>query len=278
MGKEIVLVLGGGGAKGLAHIGAIRALEENGFVIKEVVGTSIGALVGGVYCAGGLDAMEKKMVSMKRTDYLKLVDVTIGKEGWVKGEKIFGIMKSEVTKDQDISSLSIPFTAVATDLITHEAVALSNGSLYEAIRASISIPDFFVPVYREGMKLVDGGLLSPLPLEFVINKHLPVVAVNLSGKPTRADSSQDDGGKKVSIISKLHLPSLKIASLDILTSSLELMLMKICEQSIQFNQPKQVVSIPWDSCQFHEFYKAKEQIELGYHLTLDSLDNHITDN
>ncbi|MDC1105280.1 patatin-like phospholipase family protein [Prolixibacteraceae bacterium] len=271
MKKEIVLVLGGGAAKGLAHIGVIRALEAHDYIIREVVGTSIGALVGGVYCAGGLDAMERIMTSMKRTDYLKLVDITIGKEGWVKGGKILKIMEKEVAKDQDISDLAISFTAVATDMLTHQALAIGSGSLHQAIRASISIPDFFVPVSRDGMKLVDGGLVSPLPLEFVQNKTLPVVAVTLSGKPPKKGTVMDDEKKKTFLASKLHFPSMRIASVDMLVSSLELMLMTICEQSILYYKPEMVVSVPWNSCQFHEFHKAKEQIELGYRLTEDLL-------
>ncbi|QZE13874.1 patatin-like phospholipase family protein [Halosquirtibacter laminarini] len=267
MKKEIALVLGGGGAKGLAHIGAIRALEELGYSIKEVVGTSIGALVGGAYCAGGLDEMEKKMRSMTKTDYLKLVDFTLGKEGWVKGDRIFEIMEKEIISDQNVGNLSIPFTAIATDLNSNEIAPFRNGSLFQAIRASISIPEFFVPVHQDGMKLVDGGLLSPLPIEFVQNKDLPVFAVNLSGKPTaKAEVIKESSENR--IIPKIHLPSLKIVSVDILTSSIELMLMKISEQTIELRKPEQVISIPWNSCLFHEFYKAESQIELGYTIAI----------
>lgn len=271
MGKEIVLVLGGGGAKGLAHIGTINALHELGYTIKEVVGTSIGALVGGIYCAGGLDALEKHMLGMSKTDYLRLVDITIGKEGWVKGDKLFEIIRKEIVADVEICDLDVAFTAVATDLKTHDAVALNSGSLFEAIRASISIPDFFTPVYKEDMKLVDGGILSPLPLEFVSNKDLPVIAVNLSGKPQTLNINEKKEKKRFPLISQLPLPSFKIASMDILISSFELMMMKICQQSILHYHPDFVVDIPWNSCLFHEFYKGKEQIELGYRLTMDLL-------
>lgn len=181
--RDIALVLSSGGARGLAHIGAIEELEAQGYRIKSVVGCSMGAIVGGMYAAGKLTEYKEWMQTIDKKKILSLLDISFSLDHLVKGNKIIEAMK-EIVPDVKIEDLPIPFKAVATDWEKGQEVVFSRGSLYEAIRASISMPLFFDPVKRGGTTFVDGGILNPLPLN--ISKDMPgdiVVAVNVSGTP-----------------------------------------------------------------------------------------------
>ena len=142
---SISLVLGSGGARGLAHIGVIKWLEENNFEIKSISGCSIGSLIGGVYAAGKLDQLEEWMISLTKSDIASLLDFSWGSGGIFKGDKIINTLVGFLD-DIQIENLSIPFTAVAADIVTEKEVWINSGSLFEAIRASVSLPLFFTPV------------------------------------------------------------------------------------------------------------------------------------
>ena len=181
--RDVALVLSSGGARGLAHIGAIEELEAQGYRIKSIVGCSMGAIIGGMYAAGKLAEYKEWMQTIDKKKILSLLDITFSLDHLVKGEKIIEAMK-EIVPDVKIEDLPIPFKAVATDWEKGQEVVFSKGSLYEAIRASISMPLFFDPVKKGGTTFVDGGILNPLPLN--ISKDMPgdiVVAVNVSGTP-----------------------------------------------------------------------------------------------
>src|SRR5210317_530629 len=143
-GKSISLVLGSGGARGLAHIGIIRWLEENDYQINSVSGSSIGALVGGIYAAGKLDEFEKWAKAIRRLDIVSLLDISWQKSGLIKGEKLIENLV-DLVGDQKIEDLSIPYTAVAVDIKKEKELWIRSGSLFDAIRSSISIPLFFTP-------------------------------------------------------------------------------------------------------------------------------------
>lgn len=186
MAKSVIpvsLVLGSGGARGLAHIGVIRALEEAGvFDIRSVSGSSVGALVGAMYAAGKLDEYEKWVRTLNTGDIWGLLDFSFTWAGLFKGEKLMNKMK-EMLGDVRIEELPVAFTAVATDVDRRREVWLDRGSLYEAVRASIAIPGFFTPVTREGCVLVDGGLLSPLPIAPVQRSGAEkMIVVSLNGQ------------------------------------------------------------------------------------------------
>jgi len=160
---SISLVLGSGGARGYAHIGVIEELLAHGFAIQSIAGSSMGALVGGVYAAGKLQAYSDWVRPLQRFDVLRLLDWTISGGGFIKGDRIIAALK-KLIGDINIEDLPIPYTAVAVDLDVQREVWFSRGSLFDAIRASIAIPTIFRPYRYQGRLLVDGGLLNPLPV------------------------------------------------------------------------------------------------------------------
>jgi len=161
--RTLSVVLGSGGARGYAHIGVIEELIEQGFDIRSVAGSSMGALVGGVYAAGKLREYREWVRTLQKLDVLRLVDWSWRGGGLIKGERIIGALK-ELVGETDIEQLPLAYTAVAVDIDAEREVWFSRGSLFEAIRASISIPTVFRPHYYEGRRLVDGGLLNPVPI------------------------------------------------------------------------------------------------------------------
>jgi len=180
--KSVALVLGSGGARGLAHIGAIEALEERGYQITSVSGCSMGSIIAGMFCAGKLEEAKQWFLSIDKQRILQLTDFSITGNSLVKGKKIIKALQ-EIVPECKIESLPIPLTLVASDLLTTDEVVFRTGSLFEAIRASISIPLFFQPVQWQGRLLVDGGILNPLPLKQIQRTEGDIlVAMNISGK------------------------------------------------------------------------------------------------
>ena len=167
MDKCVSLALSSGGPRGFAYIGAIEELTSRGYRIGSVAGTSIGSLVGGIYAAGKLDEFKEWLFALDAWKVFTLMDLSIGKNHLVKGERIIEAMR-EIVPDVDIESLPIPFRAVATDLYTGEEVVFDHGKLFEAIRASISIPSLFQPVKHGLTTLVDGCIANCLPLSRVV--------------------------------------------------------------------------------------------------------------
>ena len=159
-------MLAGGGARGVAHIGAIEELESQGFEVHAVAGTSMGALVGGMYASGHLEPFKEWMYTLDKYKVFGLVDFALSTEGLVKGDRVMRAMQ-ELVPDVRIEQMPVPFAAVAADLVTGREVVLDRGGLYDAIRASISIPSVFRPVHRDGMVLVDGGMVNPVPYDRV---------------------------------------------------------------------------------------------------------------
>lgn len=187
----VALVLGSGGARGLAHIGAIEALEERGYTISSISGCSMGSIIAGMYCAGKLQEAKQWFLSVDRQRILQLTDFSITGNSLVKGKKVINALQ-EIVPECRIESLPIPLTLVASDLLTTDEVVFRTGSLFEAIRASISIPLFFQPVQWQGRLLVDGGILNPLPLRQIERKEGDIlVAVNISGKDGLTIQHQD---------------------------------------------------------------------------------------
>lgn len=178
--RTAALVLSSGGARGLAHIGAIEELQQQGFTITSVAGCSMGSLVGGMFAAGRLQDFKQWMFDLDRSKMWRLTDLSFSLTHLMKGERVIEAMK-EVVPDVDIRELPIPYCAVATDCATGNEVVFRSGSLYEAIRASISMPAVFSPVRRDEMLLVDGGVVNPLPLREVERRDGDLlVAVNVS--------------------------------------------------------------------------------------------------
>lgn len=169
MKKDVALVLSAGGPRGLAYIGAIEELIDRGYNITSIAGSSMGSLVGGVYAAGKLPEFKEWITSLDAWQVFSLMDLSVSKNHFVKGDKIIQTIKN-IVSDIDIESLQIPYAAVATDLCTGEEVVFKSGKLFDAIRASISIPSLFRPVERGMQMLIDGCMVNCLPLNHVARK------------------------------------------------------------------------------------------------------------
>lgn len=164
MNKDVALVLSSGGPRGWAYIGAIEELVSRGYNITSVAGTSIGSLIGGIYAAGRLEEIKEWLFSLDVWKVFSLMDISISKNHLVKGDKVIGALK-EIVPDVNIEDLPIPYRAVAADLYTGEEVVFDRGPLFDAIRASISIPSLFRPVKYGFRTLVDGGIVNTMPID-----------------------------------------------------------------------------------------------------------------
>lgn len=170
MKKSVALVLSSGGPRGLAYIGAIEELQSRGYTIHSVAGTSMGSLVGGVFAAGKLAEFKEWITTLDGWKVFSLMDFSLSKNHFVKGDKIMDAIKC-IVSDVDIESLEIPYRAVATDISTGEEVVFSSGKLFDAIRASISIPSLFRPVPYGMSMLIDGCMVNCLPLNRVVRSE-----------------------------------------------------------------------------------------------------------
>ena len=188
----VSLVLGSGGARGYAHIGAIEELLAQGYDIRSVAGSSMGALVGGVYAAGKLEVYRDWVKALQRMDVLRLLDWSF-RGGLIKGDRIVDKLK-ELIGNVNIEDLPISYTAVAVDLMAQREVWFSRGSLFDAIRASIAIPTVFRPHHYQGRTLVDGGLLNPVPITPTLRDLTDctiAVDVNAPAEPAQGDLTVD---------------------------------------------------------------------------------------
>mgnify|MGYP006313899841 CR=1 FL=1 len=215
---SVALVLGAGGARGLAHIGVIEAIEARGLRIAAIAGTSMGALVGGIYASGQLPAYRDWALGLTRSDVFRLLDFGIGRPGLFTGDRLMAELQ-QIVGQHRIESLPIPFTAVATDLRAQREVWLTRGPLFDsvivvpfewltqgplfdAIRASMAIPLVFTPVKLGGRELVDGGLLNPVPIAAMRQALVDVViAVDVNARTASArtrESQPANGGARES--------------------------------------------------------------------------------
>ena len=206
MSKNVALVLGSGGARGLAHIGAIEALEERGYTITSIAGCSMGSIIAGMYAAGQLKEAKEWFLSVDKQLILRMMDINLlSGNSLVKGQRIIRELQ-KVVPDRPIENLRIPCSIVASDMMSTEEVVFRSGSLFEAVRASISIPLFFQPVQIGHRLLIDGGILNPLPLHSIERTEGDIlVAMDISGKdnmPVDAYAPIDVEGKLAEISAK----------------------------------------------------------------------------
>lgn len=164
--RKAALVLSSGGPRGFAYIGAIEELESRGYEISSIAGASIGSLVGGIYAAGKLEEVKQWLFTLDAWKVFSLMDISISMNHLVKGDRIIDALR-EIVPDTDIERLKIPFKAIATDFYTGEEVIFDRGNLFQAIRASISIPSLFRPVKIGTRTLIDGGICNTMPLNRV---------------------------------------------------------------------------------------------------------------
>jgi len=163
---RIGLALGSGSARGLAHLGVIRAIEDAGIEVDFIAGTSMGAFIGAIFASGNLDRLAADLLDFDWKSITSLLDLVFPRSGLIDGQKIAGFVRAHVSS-ASIEDLSIPFRAVATDLMNGKEVVIGTGDLIEAVRASISVPGILTPVRSDGRILVDGGLVNPVPVSTV---------------------------------------------------------------------------------------------------------------
>lgn len=190
---RVALTLGSGGARGYAHIGVVQVLDERGFDIVAISGSSMGALVGGLRAVGALDRYTEWALGLGQFDVFRLLDPALTAPGAIKAEKIFARLR-EMFGDVLIEDLPIPFTAVSTDLLSGKEVWFQSGPLAAAIRASVAIPSVITPVMLNGRLLADGGLMNPLPIAPTVSAHADAtVAVSLAGERNVSTSGPPSG-------------------------------------------------------------------------------------
>ncbi|HEV2621497.1 MAG TPA: patatin-like phospholipase family protein [Frateuria sp.] len=276
----VALALGAGGAKGLAHIGAIEELERQGYRISAIAGSSMGALIGGIYAMGKLPVYRDWVCKLARFDVLRLVDWTFS-GGLIKGEKIIETLR-QLIGDARIEELPLTYTAVATDIDREREVWLTRGQLFDAIRASIAIPTVFRPHMLDGRRLVDGALLNPVPMTPLIRERADfLVAVSLDGPIERPSPQQDatatpevKSGWLGRLFSRGEAIPPRIrepGALELLTQSMDLMQSNLSRVRLAAYEPDLLVQIPRDAAAVWEFYRADELIELGRLRTREAL-------
>ena len=279
---NIALVLSSGGARGYAHIGAIEALQSRGHRITSVAGTSMGALVGGMYCAGQLSQVKQWMCSISQKDMLALTDFSLSLNHLVKGNRVMDALR-QLVPDVPIEQLAVPFCAVATDLQTRREVAFRKGSLYRAIRSSISIPTVFKPVSIGPHTLVDGGLVNPLPLNRVQRTEgdlLVSINVGAPATPGAAASRQHELELREGRIQRWTerlVPDAVRRGLDanavsLLLDTFDIMIQSHTLLAKRLNPPDVSVDIPMNRFGLFDFDQATPIIEAGRQATLAALD------
>ncbi len=286
--RSVVLALGAGGARGLAQIGVIEVLQERGFEIKAIAGTSSGALVGGVCAAGRLEALSRWMLMTSRAEMLRLLDPGLGRPAMFTGEKLLKTLR-KVIGEPRIEELPIDFTAVAVDLMHQREVWLRRGDMWNAIRASFAIPGIFTPMTFGEMELVDGGLLAPLPLTAtrLAGPHR-VIAVDIHSQPAGAaaeivrEVESEHGKPEPGIIGRWmerHFseddeePQHRFRLMEVMSRALDTMQERIARVQLAMEPPELLIRIPRDACQFYEFWRASELIEIGRREAEKALDD-----
>jgi NTE family protein len=274
MNKSIALVLSSGGSKGLAQIGVINELEKHGFHISSVSGSSIGSVIGGIYAMGKLPEFTIWVKTLDRRAIWGLMDFTFSTYGLLKGVKAFDKMKTFIP-DMNIEEMNISFVAVATDILNEKEVAFNTGSFYEAIRASVAIPTILTPLKYKNTILVDGAVLNPIPIEYVMRKENDIlVVVNLYGDKkaeyekiglSGKDKNSSNLNGLMKTLTKLVISGDKrsLGYYSLLTATTSAMIHKIAKQNIEKYKPDILIDIPYDAADTFDFEKAAELIKIG---------------
>ena len=298
--KNVALALASGGPRGFAYIGAIEELQARGYTITSVAGASAGSLVGGIFAAGGLEPFKEWLFSLDPVKVMALMDVSVSKNYLVKGERVIKEIKSFVP-DVNIEDLPIPFTAIATDLYTGEEVIFRKGPLFNAIRASISIPSMFKPVKWKGRTLVDGGMVNTFPLNRVQRTPGDILVgfnVNqidaaqiqgfLDSRAAIAKEKESEHNLLARIQAGMQQRQLEASASNswipvgaddnfasILQRSFGIMNCSLARIGIELTPPDVLASLPYDS--YHGVYgysHAQEIATLGRQLMAEALDQY----
>ncbi|MBB5572613.1 MULTISPECIES: patatin-like phospholipase family protein [Rhizobium] len=266
---KIALALGGGAARGWAHIGVLRALTEAGIEVGMIAGTSIGALVGGCYLAGKLDELEAFARSLTMRRIASLLDLTIGGSGLFGGMRLTKRMQEHL-EGFTIEDLDRPFVAVASELNTGHEVWITNGSLITALRASYALPGIFEPVRTNSRTLVDGALVNPVPVSVCRAYEQPlVVAVNLhydlfgrsavvkhNAGPLNGEQQRRD-----------EAPYTKLGMTGVMVQAFNIIQDRISRARLAGDPPDLALHPRLSDIGLSEFHRAGEAIERGYEET-----------
>ena len=281
----VALALGAGGAKGLAHIGVIEELEQQGFEIVAIAGSSMGALVGGIHAMGQLTVYRDWVCTLARLDVLRLADWTLSGGGFIKGERIMNTLR-RLTGDICIEDLPVAYTAVATDLDRGREVWLTHGSLFDAIRASTALPTVFRPFELDGQRLVDGALLNPVPVTPLIRERADfLLAVSLDGPALHGTTTGPEASVPPTNDTTRHRLAHLVARLiphgtpharaqgtfELLNQSIDLMQSHLSRLRLAVYEPDLLIQLPRDIANVYEFYRARELIERGREQTRSML-------
>ncbi len=258
---KIGLALGSGSARGLAHIGVLKMLEKNQVPIDLISGSSIGALIGGIYAATGtFKKLERIAKGITKRKLLFLIDPLLKAPGLLKGKKVEKVIDSWV-EGKKFKDLKIPFVAVATDLKTGQEVLLKSGKVSTAIRASISIPGIFNPVKIGNNWLIDGGVVSPIPASVVKQMGADIViAVNLNARFSYDPINRLKQGITSSTSKE------KLSLVDIVTQTIDIMEYKIIQSNLK--EADVVITPKVNDISWAEYYNASKIIKLGEQATL----------
>jgi NTE family protein len=289
--KRVALALGSGGARGYAHIGVIDAVLARGWQIIGVAGSSMGAVVGGLYVAGGLPAYREWVGNLSRRDVVRLLDPAMGGGGLVKATKVMEHVRRHIG-DITIEEAALPYTAIAVDLISQREVWFTSGPMIDAMRASFAIPSVFTPVVTKGMVLADGGLLNPVPVVPLADLHADaIIAVNLAGPPLgdkRDRAAVEVPAPELARGPRLRLPGLpsivdaplrallpgpketrgekpamNVTTVEVVDRSLHLMQTAVRRYRLAGFPPDVLIDIPSDVCGTMDFHRANEVIAVG---------------
>ncbi len=295
--QKIGLALGSGSARGWAHIGVIEALTGAGVEIDCVAGTSIGAVVGAVFASGNLDSLKEVVLQFDWKQILGFLDVVFPKSGLIDGKKVTDFLRHHM-REKAIEDLATPFCAVSTNLADGQEVVISKGDLIEAVRASISLPGIFTPVKKDGMVLIDGGLVDPVPVSVVRAMGADyVIAVDLNSdivsrrgtgrmsQPIHADA----GSGRITRSKVLAELNKKVAALrqqamtqagqwlsrdpmpnifEVLQESIHIMEARITETRLRLDPPDLLIQPNLGHIRLMEFNRAQEAIDAGYKETM----------
>lgn len=308
------MALGSGGARGYAHIGVLDVLVERGYEVVAIAGSSMGAVVGGVFAAGKLDEYRAWVTGIGQFEVLRLLDLALSAPGALRGERVFSKVRA-MLGDCRIEDLQVPYTAVAADLIGRREVWFQRGSLDLAMRASGAIPSIFPPVEWNGRLLADGGLLNPVPIAPLASAEADVViGVSLHGDapPTEApaDETGDVGQPLIDRIrarasraldrelrssidpepddaaapattddateraAPARQPRPPVGKFDVVNLALDTMQAALTQHKLAGYRPDVLVTVPKTASRSLDFHRAAEMIGLGRRLTEEALDRH----
>ncbi len=250
--KHVTLVLSMGGARGIAHIGVIEELLAQGYEITSIAGSSMGAMVGAMYATDKLEACKEWLCTWNKRKMWQLADLSLSHDGLVKGDRFIRELKG-LLPEVNIEDLPLPYVALATDLVSEQEVRFDRGNLFDAIRASISIPMLFRPFRRGEQRLVDGGILNPLPLNHAIRTPGDLlVAVDVNAPAGKQ-------GRK------------RLNPYQLMTKSSRLMMQAITRHELARTPPDLLIRLCGEDYDMMEFFRAEEIIEAGRQAAKEAL-------